>query len=82
MKCLIVYEAGGQWFGSDVSWKRSGSGYYRETSGITIPQTREAIEQFADEYGYSIEWRGTPPRPTPPPPAKTIPTPETAAGLT
>lgn len=63
MKCLLVYEAGGQWFGSEVNWKRSGSGSYRETSGITIPQTRDAIETFAHEYGYSIEWRGAvPPR--------------------
>ena len=66
MKCLLVYEAGGRWFGSEVSWKRSGSGFYRETSGLTIPQTRDAIEAFAGEYGYSIEWRGpVPPRAAP-----------------
>ena len=58
MKCLLVDEAGGKWFGSEVNWKKSGSGSYRETSGITIPQTRDEIEAFAQEYGFSIEWRG------------------------
>ncbi len=66
MKCLVVYEAGGQLFGSEVSWKRSGSGFYRETSGLSVPQTREGVEAFAQEYGYSIEWRGpVPPRARP-----------------
>ena len=82
MKCLIVYESGGQWFGSDVSWKKSGSGYYRETVPITVPQSRDGIETLAKEFGYKIEWRGTPPPKAPAPPPKVIPTPETAAGLT
>ena len=46
MKCLIVYYAEGRWFGSEVSWKRSGSGFYREISGLEIPQTRAEIEKF------------------------------------
>ena len=58
MKCLIVWWAEGRWYGSEVSWKRSGSGWYREISGIEVPQTRAAIEQFARENRYSIEWRG------------------------
>jgi hypothetical protein len=58
MKCLIVYRAGDQWFGSEVAWKRSGSGFYREISGVEVPQTRAEIEQFAGDNGYSIEWRG------------------------
>lgn len=58
MKCLIVYYAEGRWFGSEVSWKRSGSGFYREISGLEIPQTRAEIEQFARLNHYSIEWRG------------------------
>jgi hypothetical protein len=58
MKCLIVYYANGQWFGEEVSWKRSGSGTYRETSRIEIPQTKAAIEAFAEENRYVIEWRG------------------------
>ena len=82
MKSLIVYAAGGKWFGSEVSWDRSGSGYYRQTRGIEIPQTRAGIEALAQEFGYSIEWRGTPPPQNPPTPIRAIPTPETAAGLT
>ncbi|WZP00920.1 hypothetical protein EP7_002579 [Isosphaeraceae bacterium EP7] len=57
MKSLIVYKAGNDWFGQEVSWKRSGSGYYREISGMGIPQTRDEIEKFARENGYSVEWR-------------------------
>lgn len=82
MKCLIVYEAGGKWFGSEVSWDRSGSGFYRQTKGIEVPQSRPEIEALAAEYGYSIEWRGTPPPAASTAPPKAIPTPETAAGLT
>ena len=37
-------------------WARSGSGYYRQTRLITIPQSREEIEEFARERGYRIEW--------------------------
>ncbi len=59
MKCLIVYHIGGEWFGEEVSWKRSGSGTYRETSRIEIPQSKAAIEVFARENRYVIEWRGT-----------------------
>ena len=32
MKCLIVYYVNGHWIGEEVSWKRSGSGSYREIS--------------------------------------------------
>ena len=69
MKCLIVYEAGGQWFGSDVSWKRSGSGFYRETSGIAVPQTREEIERFASRDS-ATRSSGEAPRPARPPPRR------------
>lgn len=58
MKCLIVYYLGGRWYGEDVSWKRSGSGTYREISRIEVPQSRDAIEKFAAENRYTIEWRG------------------------
>jgi hypothetical protein len=61
MKCLIVYHVGGQWIGEEVTWKRSGSGDYRETSRISIPQTRAEIEAFAAENRYVIEWRGVVP---------------------
>lgn len=62
MKCLIVYHTNSRWYGSEVQWKRSGSGTYREISGITVPQSRAEIEQFAEENQYSIEWRGPLPR--------------------
>ena len=65
MKCLIVYYNGGQWIGEEVSWKRSGSGTYRETSRIEIPQSRAEIEKFARENRYVIEWRGAIPADTP-----------------
>jgi hypothetical protein len=65
MKCLIVYHIGGEWFGEEVSWKRSGSGTYRETSRIEIPQSKAAIEVFARENRYVIEWRGVIPVETP-----------------
>ena len=81
MKCLVVYQAGGKWFGSDVSWKKSGSGTYRETTPITVPQDRGGIEELAKEFGYSIEWRDTPPPELPRPLPIAIPTPGTAAGL-
>jgi hypothetical protein len=58
MKCLIVYYMSGHWIGEEVSWKRSGSGSYRETSRIEIPQTKAQIERFAAENRYVIEWRG------------------------
>jgi hypothetical protein len=65
MKCLIVYYANGQWIGEEVSWKRSGSGTYRETTRIEIPQTKAQIEAFALENRYVIEWRGLIPSETP-----------------
>lgn len=58
MKCLIVYYLDGKWFGEDVSWKRSGSGTYREISRIEVPQTKEAILKYAAENRFYIEWRG------------------------
>jgi hypothetical protein len=58
MKCLIVYYADGQWFGEEVSWKRSGSGTYRETTRIEVPQTKAEIEKFAALNRYVVEWRG------------------------
>jgi hypothetical protein len=58
MTCLIVYYLDGKWFGEEVAWKRSGSGFYREISRIEIPQSKKAIEEFAAEHKYRIEWRG------------------------
>jgi hypothetical protein len=57
MKCMTVYWSDGKWYGSEIAWKRSGSGSYRETSLIEIPQTKAEIEKFAQENQYSIEWR-------------------------
>lgn len=62
MKSMLVYHAGGRWYGSEIAWKRSGSGTYRETSPIEIPQSRADIEHFAEENGYAIEWRGPLPK--------------------
>jgi hypothetical protein len=62
MKCLIVYYMNGQWFGEEVSWKRSGSGSYRETSRIEIPQSKAEIEAFAAQNRYVIEWHGKMPQ--------------------
>jgi hypothetical protein len=67
MKCLIVYQSDGRWFGSEVEWKRSGSGTYREISGVAVPQTAPEIKKFAAENGYSIEWRGPVPQDSPEP---------------
>lgn len=67
MTILIVYYMQGKFFGEIVDWKRSGSGSYRELTRVEIPQTKEAIEAFAAENQYKIEWR------TP------IPVPESAA---
>jgi hypothetical protein len=66
MKCLIVYYVKGQWFGEEVGWKRSGSGWYRETSRIEIPQSLAEIKAFAAENRYVIEWRGEIPSETVP----------------
>ncbi|GIW89236.1 MAG: hypothetical protein KatS3mg108_3560 [Isosphaeraceae bacterium] len=60
LKCLMVYRAGNQWFGSEVEWARSGSGWYRQTVGVPIPQTVSEIERFAAENGYRIEWQDDP----------------------
>ena len=58
MKCLIVYYLDGKWYGEDVSWKRSGSGTYREIARIEVPQSRAEIVKFAAQRNYVIEWRG------------------------
>jgi len=58
MKCLIVYYFNGHWIGEEVSWKRAGSGTYRETARIEVPQSKAKIEAFAAENRYVIEWRG------------------------
>jgi hypothetical protein len=57
MKQLTVYQANGRWFGSEIEWPRSGSGTYRQTRMLEIPQTPEAIEAFAAENGFLIEWK-------------------------
>jgi hypothetical protein len=67
MKPLIVYHADGKWYGSEVEWARSGSGFYRQITGVTIPQSKEEITAFARENGYAIEWRGPLPEGTPEP---------------
>ena len=61
MKCLIVYHVNGEWIGEEVTWKRSGSGDYRETSRIAIPQSKAEIEAFAAANRYVVEWRGATP---------------------
>ena len=58
MKCLIVYHLDGKWYGEDVSWKRSGSGTYREISRIEVPQSKAEILKFAASNNLTIEWRG------------------------
>jgi hypothetical protein len=58
MTCLIVYYLNGKWYGEEVSYKRSGSGFYREISRIEVPQSKAEIEKFAAENRYKIEWRG------------------------
>ncbi len=65
MKCLIVYYVSGHWIGEEVSWKRAGSGTYREVSRIEIPQSRAEIEAFAAANRFVIEWRGTIPTEAP-----------------
>ncbi len=63
MKCLIVYYVNGEWIGEEVSWKRAGSGTYREVARIAIPQSRAEIEAFAAGNRFVIEWRGKIPEP-------------------
>jgi hypothetical protein len=58
MTCLVVYYLDGKWYGEEATYKRSGSGFYREYTRMEIPQTREEIEKFAAERRYKIEWRG------------------------
>ena len=53
-----MYYLDGRWYGEDASWKRSGSGTYREISRIEVPQSRAEIEKFAAANRYTIEWRG------------------------
>lgn len=64
MTILVVYFLEGKWYGEEVAYKRSGSGFYKEFTRIEIPQTRPEIEKFAAENHYRIEWRGEiPPAP-------------------
>ena len=58
MKSLVVYYLDGKWFGEEATYKRSGSGYYREYARIDIPQSKAEIERFAAEHRCKIEWRG------------------------
>jgi hypothetical protein len=58
MKSLVVYFLDGKWFGEEATYKRSGSGFYREYSRIQVPQSKAEIERFAAENRYRIEWRG------------------------
>jgi hypothetical protein len=58
MRSLVVYYLSGKWYGEEATYKRSGSGFYREFSRIEIPQSRAEIEKFAAENRYKIEWRG------------------------
>ncbi len=58
MTCLIVYYLDGKWYGEEISWKRSGSGFYREITRIEVPQSKAEIEKFAAENRYKIEWQG------------------------
>jgi hypothetical protein len=62
MKCLIVHRTEKGYYGEEVVYKRSGSGFYRETSSVSIPQSEREIDAFAKENGYSIEWRDLTPR--------------------
>lgn len=57
MTILIVYYLQGKFYGEIVDWKRSGSGSYRELTRVEVPQTKEAIELYAAENQYKIEWR-------------------------
>ncbi len=64
MKSLVVYYLDGKWFGEEATYKRSGSGWYREYSRIEVPQSKAEIERFAAENQYKIEWRGEIPQET------------------
>ena len=58
MTCLNVYYIDGKFYGEEVTWKRSGSGFYQELSRIEIPQSKAEIEKFAAENRYKIVWQG------------------------
>lgn len=57
MTPLIVHRTDKGFHGEAVEYKRSGSGFYRETSNIAIPQSEPEIVAFAKENQYAIEWR-------------------------
>ena len=67
MKSVTVYHNKGRWFGSEIEWKRSGSGFYRETTAIVVPQSYAEIKRWAAENGYAVEWRGPVPAGAPAP---------------
>ena len=58
MTLLVVYYLNGKWFGEEATYKRSGSGFYREYTRIEVPKSKAEIEKFAAENRYKIEWRG------------------------
>jgi len=57
MKCLIVHRTDKGWYGEEIAYKKSGSGFYRETTNVGIPQSRDEIVKFAAANDFSIEWR-------------------------
>ena len=63
MKCLIVHRTDKGFLGEEITWRSSGSGQYRETSALAIPQNEADIIKFARENSYSIEWRDLQHRP-------------------
>jgi len=63
MICLIVYYLDGKWYGEEITYKRSGSGFYREITRIEVPQSKAEIETFAAENKYKIQWQGEIPDP-------------------
>ena len=66
MKCLIVYYMNGHWIGEEVSWKRSGSGSYRERSRASrFPNRKRRSKPSRPRTAYVIEWRGKIPAETP-----------------
>lgn len=65
MTILVVYYLDDKWYGEVVTWRRSGTGFYREPARVELPQTKAEIEAFAAANRYKIEWRG----PTPQTPA-------------
>jgi hypothetical protein len=54
MTCLVVYYLDGKWYGEEATYKRSGSGFYREFTRIEVPQSKAEIEKFAAEHRYKI----------------------------